>query len=148
MKPVFKSLIVATALTFAGASQAALINMGGSTIDVGDVDEKLGQTSSLAPCGPGGSPEAEDCWAEGVIPGADTLTVLDSPGPVTYFATNAANTYAFMLTGNPEYFIIKNATDWVLYHNVSNLGWGVFSTVGLEGDPSLHLKPDAAFQLR
>jgi hypothetical protein len=137
MKLRFTHLAAAAVLALPVCAQAAVITVGSlAGTDVGSVDTRLGLTGSLAPCGPGSSTTAEQCWANSIL-GANTALYFDKEEPVTYYQTDTANTFAFALSGDPGYYIIKNATYWALFENLASLDWGVFSTVGLPAGMNL-----------
>lgn len=130
MKRTLKTLSALAAL-FATASQAGVITSGPyNGTNVGSTDTLISFTGSLAPCGPGSSPAAEECWANNIL-GSGSASYFTKADPVSYYSTDVANTFAFSLTGDPGYFIVKNSTNWALFQNNGSTDWGVFSTVGL-----------------
>lgn len=134
---VIRSITAATIL-LSGVGNAGVITSGSHAgTNVGSADTLIGVTGSLSPCGPGSSPAAEQCWANGLLGSSGSATYFDKEDPVSYYSTDIPSTYAFSLSGDPGYFIIKNATSWALFRNESDLGWGVFSTLGLPAGMNL-----------
>ncbi len=132
MKQHIVRFATVAAIALSGASHAGIITSGSwSGTNVGSADTLIGVTSSLSPCGPGSSPAAEQCWANDLLGASGSATFLAKEDPVSYYSTDIPGGYAFSLSGDPGYFIIKNASFWALFHNESDLGWGVFSTLGL-----------------
>lgn len=133
MKHKVQLLTALAAPLFAMASQAGVITSGPyNGTNVGSADTLITFTGSLAPCGPGSSTAAEECWANSIL-GAGSASYFTKADPVSYYSTDVANTFAFSLTGDPGYFIIKNSTNWALYQNNDDTGWGVFSALDLPG---------------
>lgn len=132
-----RTAAIAAAMGFAGLGQAAVITLGPYTgTNVGSLDTLLDTTASLSPCGPGSSVAAEECWANDVITG-DTAVAFDKDETVSYYQTNESNVFAFALTSDPGYYIIKNSTFWALYRNEASTDWAVFSTQSLPADMNL-----------
>lgn len=107
-------------LMTAAPASAILIN----SIEVGAVDAILGATDDLGACGPGSSPSSEGCWAGGAVSGLSFTTKLSN---VSVMYDDASNpTYAaFQLSGDPAYFVLKNAQTWLVMENSGDLSWGV-----------------------
>jgi hypothetical protein len=135
MNPVNKALVVASLASVSSLAQAIDIQIGSSTIDVGQADTLVSLTSSLGSCPGGSSPSAETCWANSVLD--PDATYFAKSEKVTYYQTDTANLYAFALVGDPGYYIIKNATYWALFQNLASTDWGVFSTALLPGGMNL-----------
>jgi hypothetical protein len=131
MKRKVQVLTALAAPLFAMASQAGVITSGPyNGTNVGSADTLITFTGSLSPCGPGSSTAAETCWANSIL-GAGSASYFDKADPVSYYATDVADTYAFSLIGDPGYFIIKNSTNWALFRNEDSTDWGVFSAASL-----------------
>lgn len=135
MNPVSKALVVASLVSVSGLAQAIDIEIGSSTVDVGQADTLVSVSSSLGGCTPGSSTKAETCWANSVLD--PNATFFAKEETVTYYQTDTANLYAFALVGDPGYYIIKNAGYWALFQNLASTDWGVFSTLGLPGGMNL-----------
>lgn len=90
----------------------------------------------------GNSLAAETCWAEGLLGLNLTLSDPAKTETVDYFKTyingddpstpNTVDAIALALQSGPGYYIIKNATEYVLLQNLANLDWGV---IDLDSDP-------------
>jgi hypothetical protein len=129
MKPISRILAAAALVSSGSLAQAATIDIGSLTIDVGQADTLLSVTSSLDACGPGSNPGNETCWANTLLD--PDATLFGKTETVTYYQTDTANLFAFALTGDPGYYIIKNGSFWALFQNLASTDWGVFSVVGL-----------------
>lgn len=123
--------VLSAGAVFASPSHALLIN----GVDVGAPDVLIGATKNLnvtGTCGPGGSPAKEECWAETVLGGSIDLAYDESKTENVALTYSADSAYAaFQLAFGGGYYIVKNATWWVLFENVANLGWGVIKTADL-----------------
>jgi PEP-CTERM motif len=107
-------------LGLAQPSWAIIITEGPDTgADVGSVDTLL-DTAQLKNSG-----GAELSWLQGLLPGA---TILPQEQNVTYYDTNQANVFAFLLDPAADYFMIKNATWHALFENNASDSWAVFNT--------------------
>lgn len=95
--------------------------------NVGQVDKVIAQTGSLIVAGkcedPGSSEQNEACWAGSVL-GMD-LVVSGKTEDVKTYSTSEPGVIAFQLIFGPGYYVIKNATQWALIENLSELAWGV-----------------------
>ena len=119
-------------LGLAQPSWAIMITEGPNNgTDVGSVDTLL-DTAQLKNSG-----GAELSWLQGLLPGA---TILPQDQDVTYYDTNQANVYAFLLDPAADYFMIKNATWHALFENNALNGWGVFDIMDLPGSINLGLE--------
>jgi hypothetical protein len=128
------ALFTALTLGFATASQAITITGGlYDGVDVGSLDDLEGVTSSL----PNSKPATEAAWVNSIL-GPGTVTSWDKEETVTYYATDAANTFAFALLGDPGYYVIKNAGYWALFQNNASSDWGVFSSTLLPAGMNLN----------
>jgi hypothetical protein len=121
------------------------INDGGlfNGQNVGQVDSFIAQESHT---GPGGDPAGETIWVNsvlGVLTPSVTFTIKYDP--VTYYATDAANHFAFELADNIDYFLVKNSTYRALFENNDNFGWGVFDTTPLLS--GFNLPDDSSYQI-
>jgi hypothetical protein len=106
-------------LGLAQPSWAIMITEGpNSGTNVGSVDTLL-DTAQLKNSG-----GAELSWLQGLLPGA---TILPQDQNVTYYDTNQANVYAFLLDPAADYFMIKNATWHALFANNASNAWAVFN---------------------
>ena len=108
--------------------------------DVGELDTFLGSTTDLnesGTCGSGGSPSDEECWAE-TVTGTDLVFDDSKTEDVAWAWTDAGN-IAFELAYAGGYYILKNATVWVLFENVASLDWGV---VGSSWEDAANLGDD------
>ncbi len=110
----------ALGLLLAAPASAILIN----GTDVGSVDTILNATDDLGACGPGSNPGSEACWGATSVTGLDFTSKLSNVGVLYDSATNPSYA-AFQLSGDPAYFILKNAQTWVLMENTGDPGWGV-----------------------
>jgi hypothetical protein len=86
--------------------------------NVGSVDT-LVDTEQLSNSGP-----AELNWLQGLLPGA---TILPQQQSVTYYGTDTANVFAFLLDPAADYFMIKNAQWHALFANNAASDWAVFN---------------------
>jgi hypothetical protein len=83
----------------------------------------------------GSSVEAEECWAEGVLNMDLTVGDPSKVENVIYYDTytdqndpstlNTDEVIAFELATGPGYYILKNATTWILFRNEIDVDWGV-----------------------
>jgi PEP-CTERM motif len=106
-------------LGLAQPSWAIMITEGPNNgTDVGSVDTLI-DTAQLKNSG-----GAELSWLQGLLPGA---TILPQDQDVTYYDTNQANVYAFLLDPAADYFMIKNATWHALFANNASSAWAVFN---------------------
>jgi hypothetical protein len=106
-------------LGLAQPSWAIMITEGPNNgTNVGSVDTLL-DTAQLKNSG-----GAELAWLQGLLPGA---TILPQDQDVTYYDTNQANVYAFLLDPAADYFMIKNATWHALFANNASNAWAVFN---------------------
>jgi len=64
-------------------------------------------------------------WLQSLLPGA---TILPQDQNVTYYDTDTASVYAFLLDPAADYFMIKNATWHALFANNASSAWAVFNT--------------------
>ena len=85
--------------------------------DVGIVDSIV-STAQLANSG-----GAEIDWLEGLLPGAE---ILPQEQNVSYYQTDSAGVFAFLLDPAADYFMIKNATWHALFSNNASNAWAVF----------------------
>lgn len=115
--------VVLAGVLAAAPASALLIN----GTDVGNADTIIGATDSLIVPGvceaPGSNPSNEECWGEHVS-GAD-LTFSSKNSDVDVMYSDDFRYAAFGLTGDPGYYIVKNAQAWVLLQNVASTAWGV-----------------------
>ena len=116
-------------------SWGVLITSTDPYINVGSVDLLEGQIDNdgLALICTGGSPDCETEWVNSILEGPDVSWTVKNED-IDYFATNTDDVYAFELTGEPEYFLIKNSTHRALFQNLINVNWGVFDVVLLGGE--------------
>jgi len=98
--------------------------------DVGSIDTLLATTGVL------GSPSSEEAWVNTIL-SPDSASFTLKIEPVHYFDTSVAGVYAFDLSANDDYFIVKNAQMVGLFSNLSNIDWGVFDVGVLGGDFNL-----------
>jgi PEP-CTERM motif len=114
------ALVLVLGLGLAQPSWAIIITEGPDTgADVGSVDTLI-DTAQLKNSG-----GAELSWLQGLLPGA---TILPQEQNVTYYDTNQANVFAFLLDPAADYFMIKNATWHALFENNASDLWAVFNT--------------------
>lgn len=119
-----KFAMFGAALAVSAASQAAVITTGSYIgTDVGQLDELIATTSVL----PNSSPSSELNWVNALL-GTGTATTYVKEESVAYWATDLPNVYAFLLSGDPGYYVIKNSKFWALLQNNESTDWGVFST--------------------
>ena len=123
------------------STSASAVFIPSTGVDVGQVDELLGTTTSLraldGSCPKGSRPEAEMCWS-------NSLTGLDyvysgKTATVQTYATNVDGVIAFELEYGPGSYIVKNSKDWALFDNLSDFNWGVIDvrklpTFNLDGE--------------
>jgi hypothetical protein len=122
------------------STSASAVFIPSTGVDVGQVDELLGTTTSLqvnGSCPKGSKPEAEMCWS-------NSLTGLDyvysgKTATVQTYATDVDGVIAFELEYGPGSYIVKNSKDWALFNNLSDFNWGVINvsklpTFNLDGE--------------
>jgi len=111
---------------------AVVINDGGSYdgTDVGATDTFVAEKDKA------GNPTAEEAWVNSILGSPDVEFTVKTED-VTYYGTDAADTYAFDLSSEPSYYIVKNATRMALFENLAALTWGVFDTTFLSSDMNL-----------
>lgn len=118
----------ALGLMCAPAAWGAIIQ-GGSYhgTDVGAIDTFIAQRRQVQGSG-GSSPANEAAWVNSVL-GAGTATFQIRNGDVGLHRTDVTNVFAFFMADPPsEYYLVKNATQWALFRNLSEFNWGVFNT--------------------
>jgi hypothetical protein len=130
------AVLTSLTLGFATAAQAITITGGiYDDVDVGALDTLEGVTDSL-PGTKSSKPSAEAAWVNSIL-GAGTVTTWEKEETVDYYATDAANVFAFSLLGDPGYYVIKNAGYWALFENNASSDWGVFSSALLPANMNL-----------
>lgn len=111
-----KKMLATLGLTAALASPA----MAATIPPYGSVDTVVGVTTGIS-----ASPTSESAWVAsilgagyGVTTNVDGANILQSAG---------GGLYAFNLgASNPEYYLVKNGTTFLLLANNASLGWGLF----------------------
>ncbi len=103
-------------------ASAIMITEGPNTgTDVGTVDQFIAEDSKKS------GQAAETAWVNSIL-GAGTVTFQVKNESVPYYATDAANVFAFAIAGaTAEYFIVKNSQRIALFKNLNKLTWGVFN---------------------
>jgi hypothetical protein len=120
MKKFIVSLVCFFGLAVSLPGAAYVITSGDLVgTHVGELDTLIGQVSKLK----NSSPKTETAWVNTLLD-SDVDYVFKTED-VNYFATDAANIFAFQLQSDPGYFLIKNATWWALYQNNAASNWGV-----------------------
>jgi hypothetical protein len=113
-------LTMALGLGLAQPSWAIMITEGPHNgTQVGSVDSLIDTEHHINSGG------AELSWLQSLLPGA---TILPQEQNVTYYDTDSANVYAFLLDPAADYFMIKNATWHALFANNASSAWAVFNT--------------------
>jgi hypothetical protein len=129
MKKILSALAAASLFAFAGGAQAIDLELGSLTIDVGELDILEGYTQDLgADCmvnGNGNSVENETCWANTLV--ETQLFSFGKEETIDYYETESAGVFAFMLTGGPGYYLLKNSGYYALFQNVDSIDWAVFT---------------------
>jgi hypothetical protein len=127
IKRFVPSLALLTGLALAPSAWAGVIINGGvyDDVDVGAVDDFLAEANKP------GNPTAETAWVNSIL-GAGTATFQVKDGDVSYYATETAGVFAFLMDAPfSEYFLVKNSNRVALFKNLANLGWGVFDSMDL-----------------
>jgi len=84
-----------------------------------------------------GNPSDELAWANIFLDPDVSYNDVKTKN-VTYQVTNeSSSVFAFELSSEPGYYIIKNAKRIALFENVDNYSWGVFDTSFLSTDMNL-----------
>ena len=129
-------LAIGVAGAFLWNAPASAIPITQEQLVTSEVDEIVAVISKAdfkaLSCGPGGSPESEFCFGDGLLGGMvldpSQTTKDEGPNdrgvPVTY----NGNLGGFMLLGTPEYYVIKNSTGRALFKNLGDLSISVFDT--------------------
>ena len=102
---------------------SAIMIVGGPNngADVGSVDQFIAEDAKKS------GQAAETAWVNSIL-GAGTVTFQVKNEGVPYYATDAANVFAFAIAGaSAEYFIVKNSQRIALFKNLNKLAWGVFN---------------------
>ncbi len=97
--------------------------------DVGNIDIFIAEDAKQ------GNPDSELTWVNGLLNPDTTFTIKTEN--IDYFATDVAGVFAFALSAEPDYYIIKNATRVALFQNVASLDWGVFDATLLSSRMNL-----------
>ena len=138
-KTVFGVWLIGLIFAFAPLSSGASVLIVGGAFDgtdVGGIDIFLGETQNLkefdANCPSGSQPDAELCWAEGLLASKGTNVDLvysnSKTEDVPYYLTNVEDVIAFQLPFSGGWFVVKNANWWALFQNTVDFGWGVIDT--------------------
>lgn len=139
VKPLIKPLATCMMLTaLSGTSLAYVITDAGSLngTDVGGIDSVLATTSTLD----NSNPTTETTWVNSILGGSPELQYSVKDEDVNLFNTDGSNVFAFSLSEEPGYYLIKNAKAWALLSNAASLDWGVFQLADLQ--PLLDKKGD------
>jgi|TARA_R110000850_G_scaffold154564_2_gene278020 hypothetical protein len=89
-------------------------------IDVGSLDIFIAEDAKV------GSPASELAWVNTFLD-PDVSYNGYKTETVNYFATTEDSTiFAFALSSDPGFYIIKNATRIALFENLNSTSWGVF----------------------
>ncbi len=96
--------------------------------DVGGVDSVLAITSTLD----NSNPTTETTWVNSILGGSPELQYSVKDEDVSLFNTDGSNVFAFSLSEEPGYYLIKNAKAWALLSNTESLDWGVFQLADLQ----------------
>ena len=128
MNKFITGLLVACSLSFAQLASASIIQGGVlNGTDVGNLDSLVAQTTGLS----NSNPTTETNWVNSVLDPDTTFVIKEEK--VTYYATDAANVFAFQLQAAPGYFLVKNARWWALFENAADADWGVVDFSQLSG---------------
>ncbi|WP_223795890.1 PEP-CTERM sorting domain-containing protein [Marinobacter sp. F4216] len=137
MKMLIQSAAVAVSMIMASGASAYMLD----GVDVGELDGLIGYTDNLnenpdgaCTSGPSGSGHASElCWV-------NNLLAEDGVGPTTYVEANKvpdqeallvdgeSSIYAFELSYESQYILLKKSGVWALLENEFNQGWAVFDT--------------------
>lgn len=131
VKPLLKPLAACMMLAaLSSTSLAYVITDSGSLngTDVGGLDGVLSITSTLA----NSNPTTETTWVNSVLGGTPGLQYSVKDEDVSLHNTDGSNVFAFSLSEEPGYYLIKNAKAWALMSNAASLEWGVFQLADLE----------------
>lgn len=133
VKPLIKPLATCMMLgAISGTSLAYVItdtdagSLNGT--DVGGVDSVLAITSTLD----NSNPTTETTWVNSILEGSPELQYSVKDEDVALFKTDGSNVFAFSLSEEPGYYLIKNAKAWALLSNTASLDWGVFQLADLQ----------------
>ena len=130
-KPLLKPLATGLLLgALAGTTQAYVITDTGSLYgtDVGGTDSVLAITNTLD----NSNPTTETSWVNSILSSSPELQYSVKDEEVGLFSTDGDNIFAFSLSEEPDYYLIKNAKSWALMSNTASLDWGVFQLADLE----------------
>lgn len=131
VKPLIKPLTTCMMLgALSSTSLAYVITDAGSLngTDVGGVDSVLAITSTLD----NSNPTTETTWVNSILGGSPELQYSVKDEDVSLFNTDGSNVFAFSLSEEPGYYLIKNAKAWALLSNAESLDWGVFQLADLQ----------------
>lgn len=131
VKPLIKPLTTCILLgALSSTSLAYEITDVGSLngTDVGEVDTLLAITSTLD----NSKPITETDWVNSELGGTAELQYSVKNENVSLFNTDGSNVFAFSLSEEPGYYLIKNASAWALMSNTASLDWGVFQLADLQ----------------
>lgn len=118
-----KLLLALGVLAFGTNASAATINDSGifDGVDVGGVDGLIIQETITG----NSNPTTETAWANQYISGNAEYVIKTEN--ITYYSTDVENAFAFELSSDePDYFLVKNATERALFRNGADFDWGVF----------------------
>ena len=130
-KPLLNPLATCLLLgALAGTTQAYVITDAGSFngTDVGETDSVLAITDSLD----NSNPTTETSWVNSILSSSPELQYSVKDEDVGLFSTDGDKVFAFSLSQEPAYYLIKNAKSWALMSNTASLDWGVFQLADLE----------------
>ena len=112
-------------------SWAVMITSGPDTgTNAGAIDTFMAEAAKV------GSTTNEEIWVNNIL-GTTGLNYTVSPQNVSYYSTDVTDVFAFSLTTQPSYYLIKNSTQMALFQNLSALDWGVIDASLLSGGINL-----------
>jgi hypothetical protein len=129
-------LTVAAVLALSSAAPAFALTINAGATDVGALDTVIGVTSQ----GDIGSAdeEGELAWINGIL-GTSFTAGSNINSQAIVGVDGQPGVYAFSLGGSPGYFLVKNATTYLLLQNNASVNWGVFSWAGVFAGQSYDL---------
>jgi len=118
MKNTIRKAALALVLSISAVSTAWSYTISGGT-DVGSLDTFMAEGVKV------GNPTNELAWVNTFLD-PDVSYNGYKTETVNYFATEDSSVFAFALSSDPGFYIIKNSTLIALFENVNNYSWGVF----------------------
>lgn len=116
-----KQLTLGISLAMGVSSLSFGFSLADST-DVGDLDTYVAATTQAALGN--ANPATEQAWVESIL--GTSVTYEDKTEGVDLYVTQESSTVvAFQLTSQPEHYVVKDSTRFVLFSNNVSLDWGV-----------------------